>query len=391
MMASPSLSLEYIDAGANLLDDMYNGIYHTKQYHEPDIDVVLHRAYEQGVRRVISLAGSIQESERLLDYCLSSQQDNTAMKRMMVQVFGTVGVHPTRCAQVFADETISSLSSSSSSSNDDSGGADVVDNSPQTVMVTTTPTTWTIKSDNLMQQVIQQLIDIANRGKETGCIVAIGECGLDYARLEFCSREIQKIGLLAQLHVAQVTALPLYLHNRESGHDLFDILSEWIDKQQQQQQQQREGKQQHQFLRGVVHSFDEDIDIANKFLSLGLYIGINGCSLKTHENIETVKHLPLNRLILETDCPWCDIKPTHAGYEYINSGSTTTASTLYPTMKDKKYNRELGYCVKNRTEPCHVIQVARVVAGVKCVSIEDVVRVCNQNAHDLFGGLNRKT
>ena len=209
MMASPSLSLEYIDAGANLLDDMYNGIYHTKQYHEPDIDVVLHRAYEQGVRRVISLAGSIQESERLLDYCLSSQQDNTAMKRMMVQVFGTVGVHPTRCAQVFADETISSLSSSSSSSNDDSGGADVVDNSPQTVMVTTTPTTWTIKSDNLMQQVIQQLIDIANRGKETGCIVAIGECGLDYARLEFCSREIQKIGLLAQLHVAQVTALPL--------------------------------------------------------------------------------------------------------------------------------------------------------------------------------------
>ena len=64
----------------------------------PDIDFVLHRAFEQGVRRVISLAGTIQESERLLDYCLSSQQDNTAMKRMMVQVFGTVGVHPTRCA-----------------------------------------------------------------------------------------------------------------------------------------------------------------------------------------------------------------------------------------------------------------------------------------------------
>jgi TatD DNase family protein len=68
--------------------------------------------------------------------------------------------------------------------------------------------------------------------------------------------------------------------------------------------------------------------------------------------------------------------------------TTTAATTLYPTMKEKKYNRELGYCVKNRTEPCHVIQVARVVAGVKGVNIDNVVKVCNQNVHDLFGSLN---
>jgi TatD DNase family protein len=81
-MSSSSLSLGYIDAGANLLDDMYNGIYHTKQYHKPDIDVVLHRAFEQGVRKIISLAGSMQESERLLDYCLLSQQkDSTQLRR----------------------------------------------------------------------------------------------------------------------------------------------------------------------------------------------------------------------------------------------------------------------------------------------------------------------
>ena len=94
----------------------------------------------------------------------------------------------------------------------------------------------------------QHLIDITNRGKETGCIVAIGECGLDYARLEFCSMEIQKVGLLAQLQVSQATGLPLYLHNRDSGSDLFEILSEWIGQQQQ--------------FGGIVHSFDEDIEIA---------------------------------------------------------------------------------------------------------------------------------
>jgi len=161
--------------------------------------------------------------------------------------------------------------------------------------------------------------------------VTIGECGLDYAQSEFRSMEIQKVGLLAQLQVSQATGLPLYLHNRDSGSDLFEILSEWIGQQQQ--------------FGGIVHSFDEDIEIANKFILLGLYIGVNGFSQKTNENIEKVRQLPLNRLILETDCPWCEIRPAYAGYRYINS--TTTKS--YPTMKDKKYKRELGYCVKNRT------------------------------------------
>ena len=184
-----SSSLEYIDAGANLLDDMYNGIYHTKQYHKPDIDVVLHRAFEQGVRKIISLAGSIQESERLLDCCLLSQQKDdcqenaTTTKKQMVRVFGTVGIHPTRCADVFADKSTTSLLSSS---NDEAVGAFVDNNSPQPV--TTTTITWTIKSETQIQEIIQHLINITNCGKQqTGCIVAIGECGLDYARLEFCS------------------------------------------------------------------------------------------------------------------------------------------------------------------------------------------------------------
>lgn len=72
-------------------------------------------------------------------------------------------------------------------------------------------------------------------------------------------------------------------------------------------------------------------------------------------------------------------------YRYIidNGSAITTTTTLYPTMKDKKYNRDiLGYCVKTPTEPCHVIlRVAQVVAGVKCVSILRTlfgVWACNQ-------------
>jgi TatD DNase family protein len=344
---------------------MYRGTYHSKTFHEPDLDVVLRRAYDAGVRKAIGLAGTIDESERLLDLISdldfgattttqddAGGEDGGASRRVLV--FGTVGVHPTRCAEAFAEE------GRTTTSNDGADGE-----SPST-------TSWIPKTEHQTREVIRRLIDVANRGKESGRVVAIGECGLDYARVQFCSKEVQRIGLLAQLDVARATGLPLYLHNRESGDDLYEILSGY------------DAGSRGRGLRGVVHSFDESIEIANKFLSLGLYIGINGCSLKTAENIETMKSLPLDRMILETDCPWCDIRPTHAGWGYVR--------TSFPTMKEKRYNRELGreYCVKNRTEPCHVAQVAEVVAGVRGIDVEEVVRVCGRNVHDLFGSLERK-
>jgi TatD DNase family protein len=184
--------------------------------------------------------------------------------------------------------------------------------------------------------------------------------------------------LLAHLDVARATGLPLYLHNRESGHDLHELLSGYGDG-----------------LKGIVHSFDETMEIAEKFISLGLYIGINGCSLKTPENIETVRRLPLDRVILETDCPWCDVRPTHAGWVHVRTKT-------HPSIKEKKYTRDLGkggregegggggYCVKNRTEPCHVAQVAEVIVGVRGIDVEEVVRVCGRNVHDLFGSMERR-
>ena len=164
------------------------------------------------------------------------------------------------------------------------------------------------------------------------------------------------MGLRAQLEVACKTKLPLYLHNCESGEDLHEILAEYQD---------RLSGDAGGHIRGIVHSFDESLEIARKFLDLGLYIGINGCSLKTAHNLEVVQQLPLDRLVLETDCPWCDIRPSHAGAEYIR--------TTFPTKKDKQYTRELGqeaqFCIKNRTEPCHVAQVAEVVTGVRSADV----------------------
>ena len=67
--------------------------------------------------------------------------------------------------------------------------------------------------------------------------------------------------------------------------------------------------------------------------------------------------------------------------------------TTFPTKKEKQYTRELGkeFCVKNRTEPCHVAQIAEIIAGIKDVEVEQVVDVCYKDVHDLFGSLEKKT
>ena len=266
-LAMSASNLSYIDAGANLLDSMYQGTYHSKERHEPDLDIVLQRAYDKGVHKIVSLAGTIKESEELMELIcnLDSNNDGSSDK---VQVFGTVGVHPTRCGEVFADEIVSSTDYEEDTS------------------------TWVPKTESQLNDIKQQLINLATKGKESSDIVAIGECGLDYARLQFCPKDIQQLGLRAQLEVAASTNLPLYLHNRESGDDLYEILSEYKDK------LSNDGNK---GIRGIVHSFDESIGIAKQFMSLGLYIGINGCSLKTEENLSVAKQIPLDRLILETD------------------------------------------------------------------------------------------
>eukprot|EP00577_Skeletonema_sp_RCC1716_P016374 CAMPEP_0113371828 /NCGR_PEP_ID=MMETSP0013_2-20120614/215_1 /TAXON_ID=2843 ORGANISM="Skeletonema costatum, Strain 1716" /NCGR_SAMPLE_ID=MMETSP0013_2 /ASSEMBLY_ACC=CAM_ASM_000158 /LENGTH=346 /DNA_ID=CAMNT_0000253691 /DNA_START=148 /DNA_END=1185 /DNA_ORIENTATION=+ /assembly_acc=CAM_ASM_000158 len=331
--------LQYIDAGANLLDSMYQGVYHGKERHEPDLDIILARAYENGVDRIISMAGTPKECEETLQLIERlDKEHNSGDNNERVKVFGTVGVHPTRCAEVFAE----SCPSSSGDEDEET-------------------TNWIPKTEAEQTLIISQMIKLINQGKTSGNVVAVGEFGLDYARLHFCPKDIQQLGFRKQLEMAIETKLPLYLHNRDSGDDLYDILLEYRDALVASQGGD-EGN-----IRGIVHSFDESIEVATKLMSLGLHIGINGCSLKTPDNLKIVEQIPLDKLILETDCPWCDIRPSHAGFEHLQ--------TTFPTKKEKQYNRELAkdFCVKNRTEPCHVAQVAEVIAGVKGLDVADVV------------------
>lgn len=136
---------------------------------------------------------------------------------------------------------------------------------------------------------LQELESLALNAKGRGLATAFGEIGLDYDRLHFAGKEQQLKCFEAQLEIAVNVQLPLFLHSRAAGEDFERLLSAKLPS-------LPKG--------GLVHSFTGTMEEMNSLVALGLDIGINGCSMKTEENLDVVKAIPLERLQIETDGPW---------------------------------------------------------------------------------------
>ncbi|GAA6022840.1 hypothetical protein JCM8202_003736 [Rhodotorula sphaerocarpa] len=210
---------------------------------------------------------------------------------------------------------------------------------------------------------------VENKGKRG---VAVGECGLDYDRLFLASKEAQLRCFPPQLELASKHDLPLFLHSRNCHEDFVSALKS-------------HGKP----LRGVVHSHTGTAEEALDLISLGFYIGVNGCSLKTQENLDAVKALPLDRLMIESDAPWCQIRPSHASHPLLDEFlkrpdySHLRERYLVPDVKKEKFVR--GKAVKGRNEPNATSQVACVLAALHGVSLEEVADQTRKNTLALFG------
>lgn len=170
--------------------------------------------------------------------------------------------------------------------------------------------------------------------------------------------------------LAEKYKLPMYLHSRNCKEDFVKIVK----------------ANRHKFSTACVHSYTGDLEELEKLLEMDLYIGVNGCSLKTEENIEVMKHIPLSKLMLESkldftqaDCPYCEVNKSHAGYNLIE--------TQFTAVDKKKWKPDS--LVKGRNEPCRMIQVAEIVAKSRKEDIQTIIDHAYQNSVDVFGGTER--
>ncbi|MFH1575524.1 MAG: TatD family hydrolase [Candidatus Nealsonbacteria bacterium] len=161
-------------------------------------------------------------------------------------------------------------------------------------------------------------------------VVAIGEIGLDHKAGYVSFKEKQKEVLLSQLALAKELDLPVIFHCRKAHDDLITILSE-------------NGSRP-----GVIHCFTGNWKQAEKYLEMGFYLGLNGIIFKLNLD-EIIKKAPLDRILLETDCPY-----------------------LTPPQE------------QGRNEPLYVKHIAEKIAEVKGLSYEEVAEITTQNAQNLF-------
>ncbi len=166
-------------------------------------------------------------------------------------------------------------------------------------------------------------------------VVAIGETGLDYYRLA-SSKESQKALFLRLIALARTAPLPIIVHSRDAHEDTLAILRESA-----------------RHLVGVMHCFSGDESIAERVLEMGFYISFTAnITFPKAEALRNVaRFVPIERILLETDSPFL-APQTHRG---------------------------------ERNEPAWVLEVAKTLACLKKLFLEDVARITTLNAYQLFG------
>jgi TatD DNase family protein len=184
----------------------------------------------------------------------------------------------------------------------------------------------------------QRLVDLIGQSKR---VIAWGEIGLDY-HYDHSPREVQREVFRRQLRLARSLELPVVIHSREANHDTIEILREELNG----------------YDRGgVMHCFGGDLAMAQQAIELGFFISFAGTvTFKKADDLRDIaRRLPLERLLIETDCPYLSPVPFRG----------------------------------KRNEPARVVEVARCLSELHGRSIEEMGKITSANFSKLFGdGVN---
>ena len=180
----------------------------------------------------------------------------------------------------------------------------------------------------------QRLVNLA---KQSSRVVAWGEIGLDY-HYDHSPREVQRDVFRRQLAIARELNLPVVIHSREADDDTIAILQEELSG----------------YSRaGVMHCFGGSLQMAQQAFTLGLFISLAGnLTFKKADDLRDIaRQLPLERLLVETDCPYLTPVPFRG----------------------------------KRNEPARVVETAKFLAKLKGIPLEEVGRATSENFGRLFG------
>jgi len=162
-------------------------------------------------------------------------------------------------------------------------------------------------------------------------VVAIGEIGLDYY-YNFSDSKTQKLIFLEQLKLAKKLKLPTVVHCRNADDDLYNAIVKSKSK------------------CGVIHCFSSNLNFAKKIIDLGYHISFTGMITFVKDLEEVIKNINLKHILIETDSPY-----------------------LAPIPYRGKKN-----------QPSYVVEVAKKIATIKKIDIQEVINVTTQNAYSLF-------
>lgn len=187
-------------------------------------------------------------------------------------------------------------------------------------------------ASKVSEQDWQALESLINEPK----VIAVGETGLDYYRNRSPREDQQRI-FHKHLTMAKNHNLPVIIHCREASDDCLKILNE-----------HKNG-----VLKGVVHCFSGTEETAKRYIELGLYASFAGPITFSNANTlrEVAKSVPVERLILETDCPFLSPQPKRG----------------------------------ERNEPAYLSYIIPVLANIYGLSVQDIKRITTFNAYKLFG------
>ena len=174
-------------------------------------------------------------------------------------------------------------------------------------------------------------------------VVAIGEIGLDYYWMkEEADREKQRIWFDKQMDLAKELNLPVIIHSREAAEDTLNTIKRYNT----------------QNVKGIVHCYSYSKEIAQEYVKMGWYIGVGG--VVTFKNskklVETVEAIPIESIVLETDCPYMAPVP-HRG---------------------------------ERNSSIYLSHVAEKIAEIKGLSVQEVEDITYENALKVYSKSKRK-